>query len=241
MNCPICGKVPEKHFEHTHDTHALCLHLGFNHNLHTNIPTECPGCLAKFKDWDELQQHFDGLTDFKEHLVPAMAHALFGKGKMRSNLTRKQVKSGGVKPIMYCQDKAIISVQLRFDDECGNGHNTFAITGTIRYKDRRRNRSDANIITSGCIHEEIAKHFPGLRKYIKWHLCNTDGPMYYIANTIYHVIGDESLVAARNAACWPDATDEELLAPDLEDRLKARLPKLIAEFRRDMEELGFNW
>ncbi len=38
----------------------------------------------------------------------------------------------------------------------------------------------------GCIHDEIAKHFPELFPLIKWHLCSTDGPMHYEANTIYH-------------------------------------------------------
>jgi len=68
-----------------------------------------------------------------------------------------------------------IDVVLRYDDSCNNGHNTFGITGTI-YPDG----------TSGCIHDEIAKHFPQLAKYIKWHLCSSDGPLHYIANTKYH-------------------------------------------------------
>jgi len=47
------------------------------------------------------------------------------------------------------------------------------------------------------------------------------------------------LDAARKAAVWPEATDEELTAPGLEDRLTARLPTLLAAFKADMEELGF--
>jgi hypothetical protein len=41
-------------------------------------------------------------------------------------------------------------------------------------------------VAGGCIHEEIAKHFPGLAPLIKWHLCASDGPMHYVANTVYH-------------------------------------------------------
>jgi hypothetical protein len=37
-----------------------------------------------------------------------------------------------------------------------------------------------------CLHDEIAKAFPELAKYIKWHLCSTDGPMHYVANTVFH-------------------------------------------------------
>jgi len=40
---------------------------------------------------------------------------------------------------------------------------------------------------------------------------------------------------------WPDATDEDLTAPGLRERLDARLPGLLMEFRAAMEELGFVW
>ena len=46
---------------------------------------------------------------------------------------------------------------------------------------------------------------------------------------------------ARHAAIWPDATDEELTAPGLKERLEARLPALLAEFRAAVESLGFTW
>lgn len=49
------------------------------------------------------------------------------------------------------------------------------------------------------------------------------------------------LDAARNSAIWPNATDEELTAPGLEERLKARLPDLLTEFRLAMESIGFEW
>lgn len=45
---------------------------------------------------------------------------------------------------------------------------------------------DSNWRQCGGSHEDIAKHFPELKKYIKWHFMNSDGPMHYIANTIYH-------------------------------------------------------
>jgi hypothetical protein len=62
--------------------------------------------------------------------------------------------------------------------------------------------------------------------------------MHYVANTVYHARG-RNLVAARSSAIWPDATDEELCADNLEERLRARLPALLAEFKKDMESLGF--
>lgn len=182
-------------------------------------------------------------------------------------------------------DGETIVATVRHGDRCGNGHNTFSITGDV-YKAGR-------LESCGCIHDEIAEHFPELAPLIKWHLCSTDGPMHYVANTVYHadehgpthawiyyigpsdplgigkpgkrLIGyfktteakraegqddyrvewDEAtaktrdLDAARNAAVWPDATDEELTAPDLETRLRERLPGLLAEFRTAVESLGF--
>jgi hypothetical protein len=241
-----------------------------------------------------------------------------------------------------------VKVEVRFDDECNNGHNTFAITADVHEKTRS---GGYRWYSGGCQHELIAFHFPELAQYIKWHLCSTDGPLHYIANTIYHA-GDRDhwgkragepyrysthiqfgnnpikhklpqkfvaflqesapydfevisitharepqtftpkytfggyadkwhecpfdtetealdflkalqtceprfisvpttwgegkardLDAARNAAIWPDATDEQLSAePDeLKRMLTERLPALLAEFRQAIESLGFTW
>lgn len=52
---------------------------------------------------------------------------------------------------------------------------------------------------------------------------------------------ERELKLARESAIWPEATDEELTAPDLKERLEARLPKLLADFRVAVESLGFTW
>lgn len=256
-------------------------------------------------------------------------------------------------------EKFRIRVKIRFDDECRNGHNTFSITGDI---DERRSGA-WHEYSGGCIHDEIAKHFPELAPLIKWHLVSTESPMHYIANAVYHasdrdhngraageptswenvvyfadspvshklgskfaeflksrMIQDEidpaggsftvtaiahrnngkpgeyqfapkytfvgfadewhkcpfddlktaeewatalnsvrcsfqkiptafsegkkrDFAAARNAARWPEATDEQLSLPkeELTELLKARLPAMIADFRNDMESAGFEW
>ncbi len=77
-----------------------------------------------------------------------------------------------------------IVCKVRYDDECGNKHNSFSITGTIYSSEYSSN--DRYFVTGGCIHEEIAKHFPELKHLIKWHLTSSDGPMHYVANTTYH-------------------------------------------------------
>ena len=61
--------------------------------------------------------------------------------------------------------------------------------------------------------------------------------------TAFSVGKERNLAAARDAACWPEATDEQLSAPrdELEKALTARLPGLISEFRSTMEKSGFLW
>lgn len=83
---------------------------------------------------------------------------------------------------MFKEDGASkkIIVNVRHDDECSNGHNSFAITATIWSS---KVRGDCE--SCGCLHEEIAKHFPELAHLIQWHLVDTDGPMHYFANALY--------------------------------------------------------
>lgn len=201
-----------------------------------------------------------------------------------------------------------LAVTLRFDDECKNGHETFAITADLYDSRQKRERG---LVACGCLHDEIAAHFPELSHLIKWHVCSVDGPMHYVANTCYlagdrdcnglakgekrqlrngrtgepcwHLVaidanGEEietyklpksvdgekpentytlewrawcrtgkgkirELDAARRAAVWPDATDEELCSPRavLEEKLKARLPALLEAFKADMLACGFLW
>ena len=138
-----------------------------------------------------------------------------------------------------------ITAEVRFDDQCKNGHKTFAITGEIL-----RKAWNCWLVSDRCgmIQDDIAKHFPDLVPFLKWHLCSTDGPLHYLANTLYHASDKDhwgrrkekepDLEAARKTAIWPDATLEQL--QDAE-QLKARLPGLLAEFRTAIESLGFEW
>ena len=180
-------------------------------------------------------------------------------------------------------------VHLRFDDSCHNGHESFA--ATCDYPNG-----------GGAAHEEIVRHVPELEPYLKWHGCSTEGPMHYVANTLWFA-GDrdcwglregerrqirngrtglpawklsevdlpkyvdaeerpseERVVryvpwesvgegkerefdAARRCAVWPHATDAELSLPreELTVLLENRLPDLLAQFRRAMIELGFEY
>ena len=86
-------------------------------------------------------------------------------------------------------DGGRIVAEIRFDDQCRNGHNTFSITGDT-FDPKGRHES------GGCIHREIAEHFPDLAPLLKWHLCSTDGPLHYEANTLY-LAGDRDHAGKR--------------------------------------------
>jgi hypothetical protein len=77
-----------------------------------------------------------------------------------------------------------LSVELRFDDNCRNGHHSFAITGEIRGPKHGAQR-DNYIVAAGCLHDDISRVFPELAPLIKWHLFDQTGPMHYVANTVY--------------------------------------------------------
>ncbi|MCK4500737.1 hypothetical protein KAU11_09565 [Candidatus Babeliales bacterium] len=96
----------------------------------------------------------------------------------QSKLVKSQSKK--LPAIKYTENGNIYSliISLRYDDNCGNGHNSFAITADIR--------SGTRLDACGCCHDDIIKHAPKYAHLIKWHLCSSDGPMHYIANTVYN-------------------------------------------------------
>ncbi|NJN00050.1 MAG: hypothetical protein HC800_25525 [Phormidesmis sp. RL_2_1] len=134
-------------------------------------------------------------------------------------------------------------INTRFDDRCGNGHNTFSITmDSYRRKSFYTRYGTDSILASGKQHGAIAKLCPQLEPYLKWHLVSTDGPMHYVANTTYW-LREGNYECARNSAVWPQATDG-YLAKILQERtpediLLERLPDLMQLFKHDMETLGF--
>jgi len=223
-----------------------------------------------------------------------------------SVLTEKQKKKYRADYIDDDGKPGVIIATVRYDDRCGNGHNSFAITADVYGLERHpgepttthKNGKRLWCWGGGCMHDEVARYLPELAPYVKWHLCASDGPMHYVANTVYHAgdkdchglrkgetrqiqngrtgelcwileptkklpecargekpteeailryvpwcrIGDvkeRDLDAARHSAVWPDATDEELTAPDLDRRLAARLPALLESFCAAVESLGF--
>jgi hypothetical protein len=166
------------------------------------------------------------------------------------------------RPVKGYGEPAFLRVEIRHDDECKNGHNSFAITGDIR---GARGRD----IAGGCLHEDIARVFPELAHLIKWHLCSTDGPMHYVANTLYWLgyqgycgEGDRNppnIEHARSTAVWPDMPESficpeelrevkagEIFGPLKKEKIEAvqwqlghRLPGMLEAFKSDLEAAGF--
>lgn len=190
----------------------------------------------------------------------------------------------------------VLIATVRYDDQCNNGYNTFSITADLYQVYRQTGEPTVQhngrtlwLNSCGQLHDEIRKHLPELAPYLKWHLVSEDGPLHYIANTLYHAkehgpsyafiyynglsdplgIGgtDERLIGyypaesaikaegeagyrvrwdkntakvanldyARKCAIWPDASLEELRD---EGKLRARLPKLMEDFTKDLATLG---
>ena len=109
---------------------------------------------------------------------------------------KKQEKQYRVEYVDESGGPCVLVATVRHDDSCGNGHNSFAITADLydRTDALRGEPSTVHAATGkrlwcgagGCLHDEVAAHIPELAPFIKWHLCSTDEPMHYVANTIYH-------------------------------------------------------
>lgn len=156
---------------------------------------------------------------------------------------------------MKIKGNKIYICNIRYDDECRNGKNTFAITGEVWEKTRKRcternpDIKDFYIddkwvwydnVMGGCIHHILKAQFPEFKDLIQWHLCSSNSPMHYIANTTYFAKKGD-LDSARK--CAIQQYDESLSLEQLldEDFLKSRSPILQSRFKKAMLDLGFNW
>ena len=153
------------------------------------------------------------------------------------------IKDQKIKKVRYYSEDGTeyrITATIRHDDKCRNGHNSFSITGNI---DEKKKNGQWYWLAGGCIHDDIEKHFPELKPFIKWHLTSTDGPMHYLSNTLHYASDKDcwgrgkkpDLEGARHCAIWPEATLEKLQNKGL---LEARLPALMVEFQKDVNSLG---
>ena len=138
-----------------------------------------------------------------------------------------------------------ITATARYDDQCGNGHNSFSLTAEI-WRSRNGQRIGRDCESCGCLHEDIAKHFGELVPFLKWHLVSSDEPMHYLANTIYHK-QQGKIDYAKSSCVWGVAPDdskhniETMSEKALRDYLVIRLPHVQMEFKKSTEQLGFTF
>ena len=100
----------------------------------------------------------------------------------QSKILKKTYREGGT--------RYHIKATIRWDDECKNGYNTFAVTADVIEQAKNGRWIDG---VAGCCHTTIAKQFPEIAHLIKWHGCGPNGPIGYVENTIY-MAGDRD--------CW---------------------------------------
>lgn len=123
-----------------------------------------------------------------------------------------------------------IQVEIRFDDECRNGRESFAITGEVRDP---RVRRDSGIVACGCLHDAIAQAFPELAPLIRWHLTSTDGPMHYEANTVY-LAGDRDHWGLRKGEPHPGERHQEVRVRFGTSPISHKVGRRLAAFMRDL-------
>lgn len=81
---------------------------------------------------------------------------------------------------------ANIQIKIRLNDECKNGHQDFSITATIWETGKKR--TDRNMISGGCCHDDILEIRPDLKPFVNLHLADYTGcPMYAVENGFYHL------------------------------------------------------
>lgn len=173
---------------------------------------------------------------------------------MNSVLTKRQVKTFE-SPIYKNRDNVYVKleVEIRYDDRCNNGHNTFSITASeYRWlKDGSRRANSNTSYSGGCQHELVKKFFPGLAPLIKWHLMSSDGPLYYIASTMYwakcafegsicseKLTKEQCLDRARRSAIFPDAPDSFFAPDEGEEEIYPGVMVPVNSYERLKSDLG---
>ena len=90
--------------------------------------------------------------------------------------------------------------------------------------------------SGGSDSELIAKEFPEIAHLVKYHLVSTKEPMHYVVNSMYWA-EQGNLEYARSTAIWPNAE----LSDFTKEKLLARLPELMAQFKADIVKAGIQW
>lgn len=134
------------------------------------------------------------LTDtINRHTDEALiVETVFGRSMSNTKLNIMNTETvNTVNSLKYKTSKLIndgkekLTVSIRLNDECKNGYSDFAITADLQEK---RGNGRFYWSAGGCLHAEIAKHFPEFQLFIDLHLSDQQGrPVYSVANGFYHL------------------------------------------------------
>lgn len=155
------------------------------------------------------------------------------------------------------------NIEVRYDDDCKNKHNSFAITASTRCSSTcgtgviptlekwiEMCEADSTVAlqlkidinSSSLTHQLENAHaielLMRLKEMTKFHLCSSDGPMYYIENTMHHLY-DNKLDYVRSCAIWPEL---ESLDDCTHKALVERFQHVMRQFRSHigyLEDFGF--
>jgi hypothetical protein len=144
-------------------------------------------------------------------------------------------------------DLEYVKVQIRFNDECGNGKNSLGITGKYVLRGRMESCGQIQEHILDCIGEST--EYDWLKLAMKFHLCDTNSPLHYIANTVYWK-DNGNLENARICAISNWGKEDPLYIHDwmfnmdndsFKAMLNARLPLLMKRFKEAIEGCGFEY
>lgn len=126
---------------------------------------------------------------------------------------------------------------ISFTYNRGSNMCDWSVTADVRWKNQRGQYKE---YMGGCCHDEVAKHFPELAKFISLHLCNHYGaPMYPVENGIYHVRRSGMSVAMEYLRISEQECAELYKASEDELYFKYQLFNLgiVDRWKRESEEL----
>lgn len=98
--------------------------------------------------------------------------------------TTEQSNSLKFNKVTTDKDGNTLIINIRLDDQCKNGHQDFAITGTLYEKGKPK--TDRYMIRGGAMGDYIAAEHPEFAIFERLHLCDFNGvPMHPTANMHY--------------------------------------------------------
>lgn len=153
-----------------------------------------------------------------------------------NNTENPKVKSNDLRhKIDINNNKANAQIKIRLNDECKNGHQDFSVTATIW--EIGKTRSDRNMISGGCCHDEILKLRPDLKIFIDLHLCDFNGaPMYTEANGYYHLTIGFNNTKPQDAGFKAKFCEYYRITPEQFEVLKTSESE--TRFKYNLEKLG---